>query len=212
MAVYTVEESRRSSATYLFQQISKKGAKQGLSPGSEESRDWFRDAASSFRQVDSSRLLQNKKRLFNNIVETDIGRMYMFLYDPKHKETLPYYDKFPLIFIVEKYKDGFLGINLHYLPHIYRARLMDSLYDIEKNDSLRDNKKLRLTYGLLSTASKFKYFKPCVKRYLYSHVRSRFLYVPYEEWDIALMLPTERFSKKAKSKVWEDSKRIIRNQ
>jgi hypothetical protein len=212
VAVYTTKDVARSSSTYLFQQISKRGAAQGLIPGSEEARDWFRDSASSFKRVDSQRLMQNKKRLFNTIAEADLGRMYMFFYDPKHKETLPYYDKFPLIFIVEKYNDGFLGINLHYLPHTYRARLMDALYDIERDDRLRADKKLKLTYGVLKTASRFKYFKPCVKRYLYSHVRSRFLYVPYEEWDISLMLPTERFSKKGKAKVWEDSKRIIRDQ
>jgi hypothetical protein len=213
MAVYTTKDIQpRSSSTYLFQQISKRGRAEGLVPGSEEARDWFRDSASSFKQVDSRRLMQNKKRLFNTIVEADMGRMYMFFYDPKHKETLPYYDKFPLIYIVEKYSDGFLGINLHYLPLTYRARLMDALYDIEMNDRMREDKKLKLTYGLLKAASKFKYFKPCVKRYLYNHVRSRFLYVPYEEWDIAMALPTERFAKKSKGKVWEDSKRIIRNQ
>jgi hypothetical protein len=49
-----------------------------------------------------------------------------------------------------------------------------------------------------------------VKRYLENNVRSRFLYIPAEEWDIALMLPTERFKKSKKSRVWKDSKRLVR--
>lgn len=197
-------------ATYLFQKIADEGRAEGIKAGTEEARDWFRDRAVSINQVNVQKEMRNRDRLFNKIVPTDVGRMYMFFYDPKHKATLPYYDKFPLIFVLEKYQDGFLGMNLHYLPPVFRARLMDRLYDIERNDSIRDSKKLRLSYGLLNAAAKYKYFQPTVKRYLTNHVRSRFLYVPYEEWDIALMLPTERFKKSKKSIVWKESKQSIR--
>ena len=108
------------------------------------------------------------------MTELDVGRMYMFQYDPKGKDTLPYYDIFPLIFVLERYNDGFLGMNLHYLPPIYRARLMDRLYAIERMDQVRESKKLRLSYGLLNSVAKYKYFRPTVKRYLNNHVRSRF--------------------------------------
>ena len=140
----------------------------------------------------------------------DVGRMYMFFYDPKHKDKLPFYDQFPLIFVLEKYKDGFLGMNLHYLPPVFRASLMDKLYQIERQDNIRESKKLRLNYGLLNNAARYKYFRPTVKRYLYSQVRSRYLWIPYEEWDIALMLPTARFRKSKSNVVWQDSKRRIR--
>ena len=197
-------------ASYIFQKISQEGKAQGIMPGAIDARDWFRDRATSISRVDIQREMRNTNRLYPNIGEMDIGRMYMFFYDPKTKETLPYYDRFPLIFMIDKYKDGFLGMNLHYLPPLYRARLMDALYSIERNDSQRESKKLRLTYGLLNSAAKYKYFKPTVKRYLYNHVRSRYLYVPYEEWDIALMLPTERFMKGKKNEVWKESKQLIR--
>lgn len=197
-------------AAYIFQKISQEGKAEGLESGSLDARDWFRDRAQNISQVNVQSEMRNKERLYPKIGELDVGRMYMFFYDPKTKDTLPYYDRFPLIFIMEKYKDGFLGMNLHYLPLVYRARLMDSLYTIERNDSQRDSKKLRLNYGLLNSISRYKYFRPTVKRYLSGHVRSRFLYVPYEDWDIALMLPTERFKGSKKQTVWNDSKRIIR--
>ena len=155
------------------------------------------------------RELRNRDRLYNKMVATDIGRMYMFQYDPKGKDTLPYYDMFPLIFVLEKYNDGFLGMNLHYLPPVFRARLMDRLYQIERQDNLRESKKLRLNYGLLNSVARYKYFRPTVKRYLNSQVRSRFLWVPYDEWDIALMLPTQRFRKGKANVVWRDSKQLI---
>lgn len=196
-------------ATYIFQKIADEGKAQGVSAGTEDARDWYRDSAMAVNNVNTKRELTNKERLFNKITQTDIGRMYMFQYDPKLKDTLPYYDVFPLIFVLERYKDGFLGMNLHYLPPMLRARLMDKLYEIERDDSLRESKKLRLSYGLLNSISRYKYFRPTVKRYLFNHVRSRYLYVPYDEWDIALMLPTQKFKKGKKSAIWKDSKAMI---
>lgn len=205
-------------ATYIFQTISDEGKAAGVEAGTEEARDWYRDKAQSIRQVNTKRELRRRKdgegraRAVNKLVDLDIGRMYMFFYDPKYKEELPYYDMFPLIFVLEKYKDGFLGMNLHYLPPVFRARLMDKLYNIERNDAVRESKKLRLNYGLLNNAAKYKYFRPTVKRYLFSQVRSRYLWIPYEEWDIALMLPTQRFRKAKQNVVWKDSKNKIRKQ
>ena len=195
-------------ATYIFQKIAQEGQTQDFSDA-EESRDWYRDKAQSIKSVNMKRELRNRDRLYSKMVATDIGRMYMFQYDPKGKDTLPYYDVFPLIFVLEKYNDGFLGMNLHYLPPLFRARLMDRLYSIERQDNLRESKKLRLSYGLLNSVAKYKYFRPTVKRYLNSQVRSRFLWVPYEEWDIALMLPTQRFRKGKANVVWRDSKQLI---
>lgn len=196
-------------ATYIFQRIVDEGKAEGIQSGSEEARDWYRDRAASVRSVDTRRELKNRARTYNKMVQLDVGRMYMFFYDPKHKEKLPYYDMFPLIFVLEKYNDGFLGMNLHYLPPIFRARLMDRLYSIERQDNVRESKKLRLSYSFLNTAAKYKYFRPTVKKYLNTQVRSRFLWIPYDEWDIALMLPTQRFRKSKQSAVWRDSKKKI---
>ena len=134
----------------------------------------------------------------------------MFYYDAKHKDTLPYFDRFPMIFPFKKVDGGFLGINLHYLPLLYRAKLMDSLYELTSNDRYDETTKLRLSYKLLESASKYKYFKPTVKHYLTDHVRSRFLYVYPSEWDIALFLPLERFQGATKQVVWSESRKAIK--
>jgi len=197
-------------ATYIFQKIADEGKIElGSDVDPEEARDWYRDKAQSVRNVNMKRELRNRARLYNKIVNLDVGRMYMFQYDPKGKDTLPYYDMFPLIFVLEKYKDGFLGMNMHYLPPVFRARLMDRLYSIERQDNIRESKKLRLNYGFLNSVAKYKYFRPTVKRYLTSQVRSRYLWIPYEEWDIALMLPTQRFRKSKQNVVWRESKKLI---
>jgi hypothetical protein len=122
---------------------------------------------------------------------------------------LPYYDKFPLIFMVGPAQGGFYGINLHYLPFKLRAKLMDSLYTISSNRKFDESTQLALSYNVLSSASKFKYFKPTFKHYLYNHVQSSFMLIHPTEWDIALMLPTQRFAKASTYKVYSDSREMI---
>ena len=136
------------------------------------------------------------------------GMMYLFSYDAKYKETLPYFDRFPLVFPFHLDSKGFLGMNMHYIPHLLRAKLMDALYDLASHTQYDEKTKLRMSYQLLNSSSQYKYFKPCVKKYLFSQLQSKFLLVPSNEWDIALFLPLERFNKNKRT-VWNDSKRII---
>jgi len=158
----------------------------------------------------SGELMANEEEnLKNNFA---IGKMYMFFYDPKLKETLPYFDRFPCIFPIADKKGkngerGFLGINFHYIPPDLRARMMDMLYDLENNARLTKNKRLQLSYEILMGMSTI--FKPCLKHYLVPHVKSRFLNVPYEAWPIAMMLPLAQFEKKSSVYVWEESRKKI---
>jgi hypothetical protein len=134
----------------------------------------------------------------------------MFFYHAKWEDVLPYWDMYPLIFVVDVGADYFYGINLHYLPPVLRAKLMDALYTIAVRN--KDNKimRLKLSYQVLKSASKFKEFKPCFKKYLKSHLRSRFFYVEPREWDMAIALRTERFQKASKQTVWRQSRQIIK--
>jgi hypothetical protein len=193
-------------ATNLFTDILRNAV--DTTTAQENSRMWLREQAQSVRQVNNPRnILQKNERLVTNV---GIGRMYLFMYDPKTKNDLPYFDRFPLIFPFQKVTGGFYGVNMHYLPHILRARLMDALYTVANNKANDDTTKLRLSYQVLNTASKFRYFKPCVKHYLNNHVKSRFLWVPAEQWDTALFLPLERFVGANKQQVWRDSRRMVR--
>lgn len=191
---------------YIFQQIAQKGRALGFKPNTAQARDWFRNTAKNINNVNRTRLMTDKNNQVNTITANSIGKMYMFFYDPKTKETLPFYDIFPLVFPIELYNDGFLGINLHYLPPPLRAKLMDALYTTASNNKYNDTTKLQISYDTLRSAARFSYFKPCIKRYLFSHVGGNFLNVQPENWDTALMLPTERFVGANKDSVWKDSK------
>lgn len=195
-------------SSYIFEILSKRGKAEGIddSVKRRDARAWFRAAAQSVNKVNPSRMMNDKKNVVQTLDQDSIGRMYMFFYDPKLKKELPYYDTFPLIFMIGPAKGGFLGINLHYLPPFYRAKLMDAMYQTINNKKYDDTTRLKISYSILSKATKFRFFKPCVKHYLNSHVQSGFLNVEPKNWDSALLLPTERFRKATKDTVWSDSK------
>ena len=123
-----------------------------------------------------------------------IGKMYFFWYDPKHKATLPYYDRFPLVFPLEPYSDGFLGLNLHYLSVGEREELLGKLTEFANSKNFLPSTKLNLSYSLLNNSRKLASLsRPCVKRYLFGHVRSKFIEVTANEWDKAIQLGVELF-------------------
>ena len=192
----------------IFDEVLTKGVRAGQMPArTEDARKWYRDTAQSYKRLDERSIMKSDTaRLTNTIM---IGSMYMYYYDPKHKATLPYYDRFPMIFPFRVESDRFWGLNLHYLPHTLRARLMDALYDTATNQRFDESTKLRMSYKMLQSASKIKFFEPCVKQYLYSQLNSKFLYVYPSEWDIALFLPLERFAKASKTQVWSQSKKMV---
>jgi hypothetical protein len=196
-------------AAYLFSEfIKNRGVLHGINPIAQSTRNWFRSKAKEVTKMNVTKLVERSHfqgKTKTKVTRDSIGRMYMYVYDPKHKKTLPYYDKFPLIFIIGFKKDGFLGINMHYLPIFYRAKLMDALYSTISNTKYDDTTKLAINYQLLKGAAKFKYFKPCVKRYLYNHVLTNYIEVPVNEWDYALFLPLARFAKARIQKVHADS-------
>jgi hypothetical protein len=193
-------------ATQLFTEILENA--KNSTTATANANMWLREQAQSVRNVSNPKQLLSKQtdRMVTTIT---VGRMYLFMYDPKMKDELPYYDRFPLIFPFRRVQGGFYGINMHYLPHMLRAKLMDSLYALANNNNYDDTTKLRLSYQLLNSASKFRYFEPCVKHYLNSQVRTRFLWVPADQWETALFLPLERFVGATKQQVRRDSRRMV---
>ena len=191
----------------IFENIMNNAQRKGVAEQySEESIKWFRSNVRKTAVSPLRVLREEADQLVNSWTNVGIGRMYLVSYDPKHKETLPYYDMFPLLIPIERYSDGFLGLNLHYLPPALRAKLLGSLYDILNDATTDDRKKFMISYNILKSASKHAWFKPCVKRYLASHFRSRFIKIPHQNWTAAVFLPVESFEKASKNEVWTDSR------
>lgn len=195
--------------TTVFQTLAEKAQEEGVdSKDALEARSWYRNESAKLKQVNEKKLI-DPKNVRTQITYQNMGQMFMFFYNPKHKDTLPYYDRFPLVFPIDLYDGGFLGINLHYLPQKLRATLMDALYTTINNKKNDKTTKLRLSYKILKESSRMRYFKPCLKSYLNGHVLQKFLYIDPNNWDKALMLPTEQFMKKTKFDVQRESARMV---
>tara|TARA_R100000278_G_scaffold79803_1_gene61738 strand:+ start:35 stop:622 length:588 start_codon:yes stop_codon:yes gene_type:complete len=188
----------------LFQKLEFEAFRKGITPRTKESRAWFMNKAKNLT-VSRSGLMKQEPLEFRN--RPAVGRMYMYFYDPKHKEKLPYYDRFPLIVMVGPARGGFMGLNLHYLPLATRAKFLDALLGTINNERYDESTRFRLSYDMLKRASRLRAFRPCLKHYLNAHVRSRLALVPAPEWEIATFLPTADFEKASSSEVYRDSRR-----
>ena len=170
--------------------------------GRPKSTQWFRDKIKEFGTPTSANLIRDGKRTS----KPTFGILNMFVYDPKLKEKLPYYDTFPLVLPIESYSNGFLGINMHYLSMPIRIRLLDRLVDYSNNDKFDSSTELRVDYSRLK---KIDLIKPCLKRYLASNVKTKFRKVEADEFIVATLLPVQRFKKQSDSHIFAKSRGMI---
>jgi hypothetical protein len=191
----------------LFSKIQSDADRAGFLPRTAESKDWFYKKIRTLTNISPSKVLTDDSLVTR--ARPLIGRMFMFLYDPKHKETLPYYDRFPLILMVGPAKGGFYGLNLHYLPPRQRAIFFDRLMDYTNNKKLDESTRFRLSYNLLNSTAKLRAFAPCFKHYLYNQISSKTVEILPTEWEIALFLPTESFIGQTKQTLWGSTRGLI---
>ena len=188
----------------LFQKLELEAFRAGINPRTQESRDWFRKRIQRLTRVNREPLMREDE--INRRASHSYGSMFMYFYDPKHKNKLPFYDRFPLTIPVEPAEGGFRGINLNYLPPVLRAKFLDALLEATNNKKYDESTRFKLTYDLLKGARKMRYFQPCFKHYLLAHVKSRFAEVPAPEWEIAAFLPTAQWEKASAGTVYQNSR------
>ena len=170
--------------------------------GRPKSTDWYKDKIKEFGTPSSYDLIRDGKRGTSPFP----GRLNMFVYDPKFKKTLPYYDTFPLVLPLENYSDGFLGLNLHYLPIPLRMKLLDRLVDYSTDTQFDENTKLAVDYSKLKS---IRLIKPTIHKYLAGQVKSNFRRVDADEFTVATLLPVQRFKKASDKVVWSDSRGMV---
>ena len=171
------------------------------------SAQWFQDKIKGLKGEVKNRFSSTNAAKFYREAETkvnpnvlkrrvELGDLFCYYYNPKYKTTLPYYDMFPMIMLISAEKDTFLGINFHYLRPKWRAVLLD-----------RVSAKLGSGLPRWSKLRQIRQIAPTIKRYRFDHIMRRVIPIEENEQEIAIFLPTERFKKSAKAKVWADSER-----
>lgn len=162
---------------------------------SKDLQSWFLDKALNSKPEVARRIIRYNDQRGRDT--TMVGRLYFFKYDPKLKATLPLYDKFPMCIPLERYSDGFLGLNLHYLSVGERMALLSRLLEYRSNNKMDESTKLKINYQIIEGTKKLHGLAtPCVKRYLFAHVRSRFVEIYPTEYDKAAQLPVEDWFKR----------------
>ena len=189
----------------LFDALESEAFRKGLQVRSQEATTWFQKKARALGPIASTKMLKDDR--LKAKAKPMIGDMVMYTYNPKLRQTLPYYDIFPLTIMVGPAPGGFYGINLHYLPPKVRAIFLDHLSATASNKKFNKTTRLKITYQMLKATKKYKYFKPCFKHYLSSNVNSNIMKVDAAEWNIAIFLQTAAFRKKSDAFIWSRSRR-----
>lgn len=193
--------------------------REGGSKVARDSGNWFADkiknmknprsekskgaSAKNFREL-NSRL---RSSAANSIKP---GSIVTYNYQAKLDGILPYWDRFPLVIVIDVNKDGWFGMNLHYLPPETRALLLDKLSKFWTDTRMDDKTRLRVTYRTLKASTKYREVQPCLKRYLTTQVRSKVFFIPAEEMEQIIFLPYESFKGASSNRVWEDSLQAIK--
>jgi hypothetical protein len=202
--------AKNSKSSNLFNTLEMEAFRAGIQPRTAQSREWFRKRVQDMRgdRINRSNLMKEAPLVLRD--EPAIGNMFYFFYDPKHKKTLPYYDSFPLVVVIGPAEGGFLGLNFHYLPPILRAKLLDALLDTLNNDKYDQSTRFTVTYSMLKSVAKMKYFKPCIKHYLTDHLASRLAKIPPTDYEIAVFLPVADWQKATSHEVYKDSRMRVK--
>jgi len=166
------------------------------------SLDWFSKAVpKNYNNVRTARMLRDRDLWADSIVP---GRMYLFNYSAKHAASLPVWDRWPLIFPWDVWQGGngnygepgvtyFIGINLHFLPPRMRFLAMKALLTTRNEKRYRRNTRLKISWQVLKGLSNSKFFEHSVKIYRMDHVRSKFIHIPPQSWEMAVFLPLARW-------------------
>lgn len=170
----------------IFDQFIELAQKASLDSGTLKSKEKFR------RQVSTKSHLTNIEAITKNLPSVGKlkpGLLVTYEYDPKLKDSLPYWDRYPLIFVINVNKDGWIGLNVHYLHPAQRSKLF---YDYQKTG------KAFIEHDVS---------KKALKKYLAKHVVTKPKEIPSYLWEIAIQLPYEDFQGMSSRGVWNQTSR-----
>ena len=174
------EDKKTKNYKTIFEKLQEK------TDGEEQSWQWYRQTLKSMamdikqhpehlvRDEKKDRLekedAQDKNRLRRF---TRQGRLFIFEYKATTK-YLPYYDTFPLVYVLQSSPEYFIGANLHYLHPKKRPLVIEKL----KQDRI-DIPRI------------------CIHKYILDHVEGFLLDLALDEWDTAIALPIDHFVKQS---------------
>lgn len=155
----------------IFEQIQEDTESKG------QSKDWYRDRV--FEKSPDQIITEERSDEIGDVLIRDTNRtttfpmlfnLMFYKYRAITRKDLPYYDKYPLAFVLEMDARSFFAVNLHYNSPEQRIGLVNSLLE-----------------------DKIPKFRKGAHKYLISEVRSPYLILAQQEWQTMCLLPVEEF-------------------
>jgi hypothetical protein len=199
----------------LEEAIRKSAREKNTAEKSKESAEWLKQKARNASKENSLRRQKRRNALLGDeskaVNRVNIGGMYIYQYDAKFKKTLPYWDTHPLIFPIEIGDGYIIGLNMHYLPPMLRARLLDAILDLPVYKSAAQRAKM--SYDIVRGFAASDLVKPTIHKYLITHITSNVIEITRDEWTHVTFLPLQDFRSLTGSssiaRVYADSRRKI---
>lgn len=137
------------------------------------------------------------------------GELNLFGYFPKDPERLNYYDLYPIVLPLVRHRNGFTGLNFHYLPVTLRVKLLTILAEAYGDENTQ---RINVTYFMIRS---MRLIKPVIRRYIRTEVRTLYLRIPLDDMLIGILLPVQQFMTGPESRtsnvlpreVWRNSRR-----
>ena len=171
-----------------------------LDLNSDAATEWIRDKLQKMPHVGKSPITKAKKT--PSLIKP--GRIYFFGYNPKYRMTMPFYDQFPLVLVLNLQQGGFLGVNVHYLPLNNRAAFLNGMLKYVSSPVYTQDSDARILLEYPKMVSSFKkYAVPCIKSYLYSGVAGGVVQIHPADWKNTILMPLDRFAKMNREQVWK---------
>ena len=151
---------------------------------SSASKEWYRTEVFASKTIQyendpSSLIREEQSDEVGNYLQRDsnVMRAYprlfslmLYGYKAKYRDELPYYDRYPLAFVLDVSPTSFFAVNLHYYKPQQRIGIVQSLAE-----------------------NKIPRFESGTHKYLLSEVRTPYLHLAEQEWETICMLPLEDF-------------------
>lgn len=162
----------------LIEQFRSAARNYAPSPGKakQKSEEWIHSQMSNIKS--------------HRVAKPEPGKIYMFGYSAKYKDTLPYWDKYPLIICIGLSGKHMLGLNLHYIPPKLRQEYLEGLLKYLSNKIFSNNSRLRIDW---SKVKDLRYSRHMIKMYLSENVRMGMQEVKPSEWVNVIYLRTQKF-------------------
>lgn len=181
-----------------------------VTKANRRSMTWYNKQVQELSRWDNDRsreiLIRGRPSGLGRRSKAQQGFMYLFGYEAKYADVLPYWDRFPMVLPFATDNKGFTGFNIHYLPYRTRSIILQRILEFATNERMDYSTRVKISWKLVKNFAKIEALSFCVKRYLWTHVKTNFRQVPPEDWGLVALLPIHNFEgAKNPAKVWADT-------